>query len=58
LLFLFSRSTRVTTHAAFGKTDGHSAKGLFVVSTIDLPFSYRRVTTSKRRSAWRASYER
>jgi hypothetical protein len=27
----------VTTHAAFGKADGHSAKGLFVVSTMELP---------------------
>src|SRR5262249_18418241 len=41
----------VTTQAALGKTLGHSAKGLLVVSTMDLFFSYLRVTTSKSRSA-------
>jgi hypothetical protein len=41
----------VTTQAALGKTDGHSAKGLLVERTIDLFFSYLRVTTSKSRSA-------
>src|SRR5436190_22827895 len=40
-----SRSTRVTTQAALGKTCDHSEKGLFVLRTIDRDASYRRVTT-------------
>jgi len=53
-----SRSTSVTTHAAFGKTSVQSAKGLLVVKTIDRPSLYLLVTTSKSRSAYLASYER
>ena len=34
-----SLSTSVTTHAAFGKVVGHSAKGLFVVRRMDRFFS-------------------
>ncbi len=52
-----SRSTMVTTQVALGKTSPHSAKGLLVVMTVGR-FSYRRATTSKSKSAWRASYER
>src|SRR3989442_15205558 len=51
------RSMRAMAVAALGKMVGHSLNGKLVVNTR-LRFSYRRVTTWKRRAGARAAWDR
>ncbi|KVR24552.1 hypothetical protein WK13_32715 [Burkholderia ubonensis] len=51
------QSTSYTTQAAFGNTSDHSLNGLLVVTMVERA-SYRRLTSSNSKSAWRFEYER